>query len=66
MRIHYLPVLIQPTGAPVMVFIHGGGFDTGFSYYFNGIPLAGVGEVILITIGYRIGPFGFLTTGRNL
>ncbi|XP_072020500.1 cholinesterase-like [Amphiura filiformis] len=53
----------MPIGAPVMVFIHGGGFDTGFSYYFNGIPLAAVGDVIMVTIAYRIGPFGFLTTG---
>ena len=46
-----------------MVFFHGGGFDTGYSYMFSGIPLAAVGDVIVITVNYRLGPFGFLTAG---
>ncbi|MCU0727651.1 MAG: carboxylesterase family protein [Planctomycetes bacterium] len=45
---------------PVMVWIHGGGFTTGsgsLSYY-DGAPLARRG-VVLVTINYRLGPFGF-------
>ena len=53
----------KPTGAPVMVFFHGGGFDTGYGYMFNGVPLAALGDVIVITLNYRLGPFGFLTAG---
>jgi para-nitrobenzyl esterase len=45
---------------PVMVWIHGGGFAMGagsFSYY-RGTALARRG-VIVVTINYRLGPFGF-------
>lgn len=45
---------------PVMVWIHGGGFTTGsggMSYY-NGEHFARAG-VVLVTINYRLGPFGF-------
>ncbi|EDW33334.1 GL20599 [Drosophila persimilis] len=49
---------------PVMVYIHGGGFFsgsagpevTGPEYFMDS------GEVILITMAYRLGPFGFLST----
>ncbi|KAH8348144.1 hypothetical protein KR084_004841 [Drosophila pseudotakahashii] len=49
---------------PVMVYIHGGGFFggsagpgfTGPEYFMDS------GEVILVTMAYRLGPFGFLST----
>ena len=46
---------------PVMVWIHGGGFKTGYSYEmtFDGEALAKEG-VILVTVEYRLGSFGFL------
>ncbi|PIK57375.1 putative cholinesterase 1 [Apostichopus japonicus] len=49
---------------PVMVFIHGGGFTSGSSMAdkYSGIPLASVGDVILVTINYRVGVTGFLAT----
>ncbi|XP_071825867.1 acetylcholinesterase-like [Apostichopus japonicus] len=56
----------QTTGkVPVMVFIHGGGFTSGSSMAdkYSGIPLASVGDVILVTINYRVGVTGFLATG---
>ncbi|XP_071839928.1 cholinesterase-like isoform X1 [Apostichopus japonicus] len=56
----------QTTGKmPVMVFIHGGGYTSGSSMadYYSGIPLASVGDVILVTINYRLGVTGFLDTG---
>jgi para-nitrobenzyl esterase len=45
---------------PVMVWLHGGGFTTGsgsLSYY-DGAAFARRG-VVLVTINYRLGPFGF-------
>jgi para-nitrobenzyl esterase len=47
---------------PVMVFIHGGGFliDSGSRPRTYGGPLAETGDVVVITIEYRMGAFGFL------
>jgi para-nitrobenzyl esterase len=42
---------------PVMFWIHGGGFTSG-SGNLNGKPLAEKG-VVLVSINYRLGPFGF-------
>ena len=46
---------------PVMVWIHGGGFFAGFGgeERHNGAVLARKG-VVVVTINYRLGPFGFL------
>ena len=46
---------------PVMVWFHGGAHTSGqgHSLIFDGTELAGQG-VVLITINYRLGPFGFL------
>ena len=47
---------------PVMVYIHGGGYQGGTALLYPGDILASRG-VIVVTIQYRLGPFGFLTTG---
>ena len=46
---------------PVMVWIYGGGFMSGLTSVpvFDGTRLAQKG-VVLVTIAYRVGPFGFL------
>ena len=46
---------------PVMVWIHGGGYTTGSggTKYYDGAMLAREG-VVVVTINYRLGPFGFL------
>ena len=44
---------------PVMVWIHGGGLVTGGGAGYEGRLLAEKG-VVLVTINYRLGPFGFL------
>lgn len=46
---------------PVMVFIHGGGFNTGSGSQdlYNGVNLAEKG-VIVVTLNYRLGPLGYL------
>jgi para-nitrobenzyl esterase len=47
---------------PVMVWIHGGGFAIGSSSQpvYDARPLARRGDVVVVTINYRIGPLGFL------
>jgi para-nitrobenzyl esterase len=47
---------------PVMVWIHGGGFVTGSGYIgaYHGTHLVERGDVVVVTINYRLGAFGFL------
>ncbi|MEX2373590.1 MAG: carboxylesterase/lipase family protein [Dehalococcoidia bacterium] len=47
---------------PVMVWIHGGGFrtGTGASPMYDGRTLATRGDVVVVTVNYRLGPVGFL------
>jgi len=46
----------------VMFWIHGGGFTHGAGYepLYNGGPLATRGDVVVVTINYRLGALGFL------
>jgi para-nitrobenzyl esterase len=46
---------------PVIVWIHGGGFSNGMASapLYQGDELARLG-VVVVTFGYRLGPFGFL------
>ncbi|XP_072039266.1 cholinesterase-like [Amphiura filiformis] len=64
------PLSPQPpiSNAAVMVWIHGGSFETGSgsNSEYNGEPLSAVGEVIHININYRLNTFGYLTTGDNV
>ncbi|KAH1022391.1 hypothetical protein HUJ04_011804 [Dendroctonus ponderosae] len=64
----YTPAVNASAGLPVMFFIHGGGFVEG-----SGILSWGVGPqffmeygVIMVAINYRIGPFGYLSTGDEV
>ncbi|HEC40266.1 MAG: Para-nitrobenzyl esterase [Candidatus Lokiarchaeum sp. GC14_75] len=45
---------------PVMVWIHGGGFVSGNGADFDGARLVLKGDVVVVTINYRLGPLGFL------
>jgi para-nitrobenzyl esterase len=47
---------------PVMVWIHGGGFTAGRSHLpiYNGTALVGWGDVVVVTLNYRLGALGFL------
>ncbi len=55
---------VAPGPRPVMVFIHGGGFQRGAGSkpQYEGSVLARAGDVVVVTLNYRLGPFGFLTT----
>ncbi|GCB73493.1 neuroligin-3a isoform X2 [Scyliorhinus torazame] len=48
---------------PVMVYIHGGSYMEGTGNMIDGSVLASYGNVIVITINYRVGVLGFLSTG---
>ena len=48
-----------------MFWIHGGGFRGGSSFGFNGSALATY-NVVVVTINYRLGPFGFLYGDNEL
>lgn len=47
---------------PVMVWIHGGAFTigSGSTPVYNGATLASKGNLLVITINYRLGPLGFM------
>lgn len=45
---------------PVMVWIHGGDFAFGAASILDAAPLAATGDVVVVTINYRLGVFGFL------
>jgi para-nitrobenzyl esterase len=46
---------------PVMVWIHGGSFTGGSGNIYNGQWLVSRGDVIVVTINYRLGTLGFLS-----
>jgi para-nitrobenzyl esterase len=45
---------------PVMVWVHGGGFISGSGRDFDGSALATRGNILVVTINYRLGYLGFL------
>ncbi|GAB6020846.1 hypothetical protein CHUAL_003498 [Chamberlinius hualienensis] len=49
----------------VMVWLPGEGFDFGFANQYDGSRLAVHGQVIVVTVNYRLSVFGFLSTGDN-
>ncbi len=52
---------------PVYVWIHGGGFTSGYSFWplFDGSMFAREG-IVCVTVAYRLGVFGFLDVGPFL
>jgi carboxylesterase type B len=59
----YAPMMSSSTVLkPVMVYIHGGGFDLGFSDIYDGSIIGAYADVIVVAMNYRIGPLGFLST----
>ena len=45
---------------PVMIWIYGGGFTDGTAAIYPATGLSSFGNVVVVTINYRIGMFGFL------
>nr|XP_045605254.1 pyrethroid hydrolase Ces2a-like [Procambarus clarkii] len=52
------------TTMPVLLFIHGGSFFSNGGRLYPGEKLASEG-IVVVTINYRLGPFGFLSTGDS-
>lgn len=59
LNIHTPRVISTSELVPVMVWIHGGGFEVGYSHEEEVTGFAMDGNVILVTINYRLGAFGF-------
>jgi para-nitrobenzyl esterase len=63
----YAPTGASPTHKkPVMVWIHGGAFviGSGAQSIYDGRKLARRGDVVVVTVNYRLGAFGFLDLGQ--
>lgn len=48
---------------PVLVWVHGGSFTSGSGGLYDGRPLAVEGDVVVVTLNYRLGVFGFVDLG---
>ncbi|XP_040183715.1 uncharacterized protein LOC120916837 [Rana temporaria] len=55
----------QKAKLPVMVFIHGGGLIMGGAIMFEGSALSAYENVIIVSIQYRLGILGFLSSGDS-
>uniref|UniRef100_A0A673KSE6 Neuroligin 4 X-linked b n=1 Tax=Sinocyclocheilus rhinocerous TaxID=307959 RepID=A0A673KSE6_9TELE len=69
-KIHYFLIFLSVSDAhddtglkPVMVYIHGGSYVEGTGNMIDGSILASYGNVIVVTVNYRLGVLGFLSTG---
>ncbi|KAL7619681.1 hypothetical protein AAE478_010222 [Parahypoxylon ruwenzoriense] len=53
---------------PVYFFIHGGGFNANSNPNMNGTGLieASGHSIVVVTFGYRVGPYGFITNGDKV
>ncbi|KAM4833548.1 carboxylesterase 1E-like [Thomomys bottae] len=60
----YTPAELTKTSRlPVMVWIHGGGLVLGGASTYDGLALAAHEDVVVVTIQYRLGIWGFFSTG---
>ena len=59
----FAPKRMEAERLPVMIYIHGGAHMSGAANPFIADALAAYGEVIVVTINYRVSLWGFLSTG---
>ncbi len=45
---------------PVMVWVHGGAFILGSARIYDGAHLASAGDIVVVTVNYRMGALGFV------
>jgi len=48
-----------------MIWIHGGGFSVGAGSAYDASVIVAKGDVVVVTINYRLGALGFLSTGDD-
>lgn len=58
MKIYIKLLLLILDRLPVLLFIHGDGYDMGTGAAFDGAIFASYTKTIVVTINYRLGPFG--------
>jgi para-nitrobenzyl esterase len=56
----WAPSTPSSTPRPVVVWIHGGSFRTGAGSHYDASQLAREGDVVVVTVNYRLGVFGFV------
>jgi para-nitrobenzyl esterase len=63
----FAPAAPARTLRPVLVWLHGGAFQTGTAAgpAYDGARLARRGDVVVVTLNYRVGALGFLHTGAR-
>ncbi|ESO11392.1 hypothetical protein HELRODRAFT_91427 [Helobdella robusta] len=50
---------------PVLLFVHGESLETGTGNAYDGSVMAAAGNIMVITLNYRLGVFGFFSTGTS-
>lgn len=57
---------LDDAGRPVLVWIHGGSFRTGQGAlpWYNGARFAANGDIVVVTLNYRLGALGFTELSR--
>lgn len=56
----YRPAKTSTSARAVLVYVHGGGATNGAGADHDGSALAGQGDIIVVTVNYRLGALGFL------
>ncbi|WP_223621806.1 carboxylesterase family protein [Lysobacter sp. ESA13C] len=58
----FTPALRDGVARPVLVYLHGGGYDSGSgsSPLYDGVRLCRRGDVVVITLNHRLNAFGYL------
>ena len=64
----YAPADARTDGRPrpVLVWLHGGSFSGGSGARYDGGPLAEQGDLLVVTVNYRLGVFGFVDLSSAL
>lgn len=58
LNIYYIAGARDPGKLPILVFIHGESYDWNAGNPYDGSILASLGNVIVITVNYRLGILG--------
>lgn len=59
----HAPAVPDGRARPVLVWIHGGAFSGGSGALYDGTGLAALGDLVVVTVDYRLGVFGFSDLG---